>query len=186
MKCFPNPVTDTGKARSVLDYETDQQLLEGLKEAVLVDTGCGGSSSYNSTTAPPSSSASSSSVGGGIDDNTTAGSSSLALDPRADWVLQNYNPETTQTQTLQEEYHRLQTLRSYDLLDLSGNPNLERLTAMTSRMLHCPIAYVGTMDLGRYNILAGKGLGTLKNVHRKVCCVFLGVHVVFLCVCSTS
>ena len=87
-------------------------------------------------------------------------------------MLQNYDPETTQVQSLEDEYHRLQTLRSYDILDLSSNPTLERLTAMTSRMLHCPIAYVGTMDIGRYNILAGKGLGTLKNVHRKVCVMF--------------
>ena len=68
MMCFPNPVTDSGKARSILDYETDRQLLEGLKEAVVVNVDTTGTSSSSSTTATAplfSSSSSSPSTGGG-------------------------------------------------------------------------------------------------------------------------
>jgi len=132
--CSVQSPLEARSTRSVLDFETSEQLHDALREAVI---------------------------------GKASGTTSYSLDSQADWVLNGFNPDSTQRQTLEQEYHRLLTLKSYDLLDIESDQTLERITAMTARVLHCPIAYVGTMDLGRYNILAGKGLGTLKNVCRK-------------------
>jgi hypothetical protein len=66
-----------------------------------------------------------------------------------DWVLTNYDERNSEPQSLEEELRRLQTLRSYLVLDSEREHQFERLTALASRILDVPIALVSLVDLGR-------------------------------------
>jgi hypothetical protein len=57
-----------------------------------------------------------------------------------DWVLTQHDERKSEPQSLDEELHRLQVLRSYLILDSDRECPFERLTAFASRVLDAPIA----------------------------------------------
>lgn len=70
-------------------------------------------------------------------------------DEDLDWVLTNYDRTNSEPQSLDEELRRLQTLKSYLILDAERETQFERLTALAGRILNVPIALVSLVDLGR-------------------------------------
>ena len=51
------------------------------------------------------------------DEGSLSSAGTGQLDDELDWVLENYDPETTESQSLREELKRLLVLRSYLILD---------------------------------------------------------------------
>mmetsp|Transcript_20241 Transcript_20241/g.49642 ORF Transcript_20241/g.49642 Transcript_20241/m.49642 type:complete len:920 (+) Transcript_20241:32-2791(+) len=89
------------------------------------------------------------------------------LDPRLDWVLESYDEEATDAQTLDEELKRLLVLKSYLLLDSERQESFERITAIASRLFKCPMALISLVDLGRQWFLSNRGLGDVRETDRK-------------------
>ena len=82
-----------------------------------------------------------------------------------DWVLTNYDERNSEPQSLEEELKRLQTLRSYLVLDAEREAQFERLTALASRVLDVPIALVSLVDLGRQWFVSTNHQITQDDVH---------------------
>jgi hypothetical protein len=89
------------------------------------------------------------------------------LDTHQDWVLENFDPETTEPQTLEDELKRLLVLKSYLLLDEERKRSFERITGLAGKMMKCPIALIGLMDLGRQWFLSTRGMGEATEASRK-------------------
>lgn len=85
---------------------------------------------------------------------------------KMDWVLNNYDAESSVPQSLEEELARLQILRSYLILDSEREFPFERLTALASRILDVPIALVSLVDLGRQWFMSNRGLGDVRETPR--------------------
>lgn len=90
-----------------------------------------------------------------------------SLDPELDWVLENFDRETTEPQTLNEELQRLLVLKSYLVLDDERKQSFERITGLASRMFNCPMALVSLVDLGRQWFMSNRGLGETRETSRK-------------------
>lgn len=90
-----------------------------------------------------------------------------SLDPELDWVLENYDPETTEPQTLNDELQRLLVLKSYLVLDDERTQSFERITGLASRMFNCPMALISLVDLGRQWFMSNRGLGGVRETSRK-------------------
>jgi len=80
------------------------------------------------------------------------------LPENSDWVLTNYDPETTKDPSVQEEYERLRVLRSYMVLDVEPETVFEKFTAQATREFNAPIALVSLVDLGRQWFLSNNGV----------------------------
>lgn len=89
------------------------------------------------------------------------------LDPSLDWVLENFNKDTAEKQTLDEEMKRLLVLKSYLLLDSERRESFERITGLASRLFKCPMALISLVDLGRQWFLSNRGLGDVRETDRK-------------------
>jgi CheY-like chemotaxis protein/GAF domain-containing protein len=89
------------------------------------------------------------------------------LDPELDWVLDLYDTETTEAQSLREELKRLLVLKSYLLLDSERQESFERITGLASRIFKCPIALISLVDLGRQWFMSNRGLGDMRESDRK-------------------
>ena len=85
-----------------------------------------------------------------------------------DWVLTNYDVGTTEPQSIEEELLRLQTLQSYLRLDESADTELDRLTAMASRVFKTPIVLISLIDIGKQWFLSNHGLRDAKHGPRKI------------------
>jgi CheY-like chemotaxis protein/signal transduction histidine kinase len=85
-----------------------------------------------------------------------------------DWVLTNYDVGTTQPQSISQELHRLQVLKSYLILDTEREEAFERLTNMASRVFQVPIALVSLVDLGRQWFMSNHGLGDVRETPRSL------------------
>eukprot|EP00980_Cylindrotheca_fusiformis_P004043 scaffold880_cov132-Cylindrotheca_fusiformis.AAC.39 len=79
-----------------------------------------------------------------------------------DWVMKN----ASDPQSLEEELARLQTLRSYLILDSEREFPFERLTALAGRIFDAPIALVSLVDLGRQWFMSNRGLGDVRETPR--------------------
>ena len=90
------------------------------------------------------------------------------LDENWDWVLENYDAGTTNPQSIIQELHRLQVLKSYTILDQDREDAFERLTGMASRIFQVPIALVSLVDLGRQWFMSNLGLGDVRETPRKL------------------
>jgi GAF domain-containing protein len=90
------------------------------------------------------------------------------VDQKLDWVLENYDEETTEKQSLDHELHRLLVLKSYLLLDTETDAQFERVTGLASRLFKCPIALISLVDLGRQFFLSNRGLGDVRETPRKL------------------
>lgn len=85
-------------------------------------------------------------------------------DDDLDWVLTNYDEKNSEPQSLEEELKRLQTLRSYLVLDSERETQFERLTALASRVLDVPIALISLVDLGRQWFVSTENNKTIEGV----------------------
>jgi len=92
-----------------------------------------------------------------------------ALDPKLDWVLENYHKETTRPQTVEEEMRRLLVLKSYLVLDGKNtatnatSSTFEDITLEAQQRFDCPIVLISLIDLGRQWFLSNRGLP--EDVH---------------------
>jgi GAF domain-containing protein len=77
---------------------------------------------------------------------------------QVDLVLDSFDPETNEVQSMREELHRLQVLKSYFSLDQESEETFDRMTTMAARIFQAPIALVSLVDLGRQFFLSSKGL----------------------------
>ena len=84
-----------------------------------------------------------------------------------DWVLPNFDPETTNPQNMKEELRRLLVLKSYLILDSEREEAFDRITALASRIFDVPIALVSLVDLGRQWFMSNRGLGEVRSTPRK-------------------
>ena len=75
--------------------------------------------------------------------------------PKVDWVLKSPDPETTQVQSMNQELHRLQVLKSF--FRQGPDERLDRMTRMATRMFHTPMALVSLVDLGRQLCISSQG-----------------------------
>ena len=82
-----------------------------------------------------------------------------------DWVLSRYDPATQEPCSLKAEFHRLQALQSYDILD-GDDEALDRLTMIGAALFDAPFALITLVDVGRIWFLSSSGkLG--KGIPRK-------------------
>lgn len=75
----------------------------------------------------------------------------------SDWVLTNYDPETTKTPCIKDEFERLRVLRSYMILDVEPEMMFMKFTTMAMQEYNTPIALVSLVDLGRQWFLSNAG-----------------------------
>jgi hypothetical protein len=101
------------------------------------------------------------------DDSQSECSTVFEPDTDLDWMLSNFDEETSRMQTLDEELNRLQVLKSYLILDSEREANFERLTGLAARIFQVPIALVSLVDLGRQWFMSNKGLGDVRETPRK-------------------
>jgi CheY-like chemotaxis protein/signal transduction histidine kinase len=85
----------------------------------------------------------------------------------SDWVLPSFDPTSTEAQSMQEELHRLQVLKSYQLLDANPEESFERITGLAGRFFDVPIAVVSLVDIGRQWFMSNRGLGDVRETPRK-------------------
>ena len=84
-----------------------------------------------------------------------------------DWVLTNYDKETTKPLILEEELERLQVLKGYGILDAERDIVFDRITDMAARIFHVPIALVSLVDVGRQ--VSVSSIGELCDATRCSC-----------------
>ena len=93
--------------------------------------------------------------------SSTNSSSSKRRAPRAsptpDWVLDNYDPETTEKPNIEAEIRRLQALKTFRLLDQPVQVCYQRFTSLAARLFSTPIAALSLVDLGRTFFVAQTG-----------------------------
>mmetsp|Transcript_23736 Transcript_23736/g.34605 ORF Transcript_23736/g.34605 Transcript_23736/m.34605 type:complete len:962 (-) Transcript_23736:631-3516(-) len=85
-----------------------------------------------------------------------------------DWVMDNLDMETSCAQNINEETSRLQTLKSYGILESEREKSYERITALASRIFDVPIALVSFVDMGRQWFKSNRGLGDVRETPRDV------------------
>jgi len=97
------------------------------------------------------------------------------IDQKLDWVLENYDTDTTIQQTLEDELRRLLVLKSYLVLDTTDTEqnadsklDFEYITALACKELKCKIALISLVDLGRQWFLSNRGLRDVKETPRKL------------------
>lgn len=131
--------------RSVNDYSSADELRKALMSMGRPDSG--GSKTSGS--------------GNAEDDGNKEG-----VEKTLDWLLQIYDRDTTEPQSMREELARLTTLHSYLILDAEKEESFDRLTAILSRMYNVPIALVSLVDLGRQWFMSNRGLGNVRETAR--------------------
>jgi GAF domain-containing protein len=90
------------------------------------------------------------------------------VDPKLDWVLENYDEATTEKQSLSHELRRLLVLKSYLVLDIERKDSFEQLTALASKHFDCPICRISMVDLGRQWFLSIRGVDDTHETPRKL------------------
>jgi CheY-like chemotaxis protein/signal transduction histidine kinase len=85
----------------------------------------------------------------------------------SDWVLPSFDPASTEAQSMKEELHRLQVLKSYLILDADREESFERITGLAGRFFDVPIALVSLVDIGRQWFMSNRGLGDVRETPRQ-------------------
>eukprot|EP00980_Cylindrotheca_fusiformis_P000966 scaffold265_cov131-Cylindrotheca_fusiformis.AAC.1 len=92
-----------------------------------------------------------------------------ASDPSEyDWVLENYDKNTTEPQCLEDEMKRLLVLKSYLILDAEREEVFDTITGLTSRLMNCSISLVSLIDMGRQWFMSNQGLDVIRETPRKI------------------
>lgn len=84
-----------------------------------------------------------------------------------DWVLTNYDTETTEIQTMDDEVKRLQILKNYLILDSDREEVFEKITSNAALMFNVPIVLISLVDLGRQWFMSNHGLGNTRETPRR-------------------
>ena len=86
------------------------------------------------------------------------------------WMCQNFDQCTTNLDQIEveAELKRLESLKSYDVLDIDTDSSFERITALAARIFNVPICLVSIVDVGRQWFASNRGLGETKETERKV------------------
>lgn len=145
------------KSRSVVDYETEDALRKALMAVAAPKDDS--PSEDSKPQAAAGASASLETRNGNAEQNSNG--------KPLDWVLPNFDPENTETQSMKEELHRLQVLKSYLILDSEREEAFDRITGIASRFFDVPIALVSLVDLGRQWFMSNRGLGNVRETPRK-------------------
>ena len=148
------------RARSVNDFDTTDGLRHALKhseaQVAFIDVGRDFPRALlGSTLGLPRD-----------DDSQSECSTVFEPDTDLDWMLSNFDEDTSRVQTLDEELKRLQVLKSYLILDSEREANFERLTGLAARIFKVPIALVSLIDIGRQWFMSNKGLGDVRETPR--------------------
>jgi CheY-like chemotaxis protein len=155
-------VPDCRTGRSVNDYTTTEDLKDALlfmgQKPSVPDEGCG-----LGTVAPePDVSIDDTdvidAVGNPVDED---------LNTNLDWIVEGYDPETSNQPNLATELRRLAVLKSYRLIGQGREVAYERLCSLTSRIFKVPMTLVSVIDLGRQYYLSTRGLGDVHEGPRK-------------------
>jgi hypothetical protein len=142
------------KSRSVVDYETEDALRKALMSVAAPKD------DSPSEDAKPKAAASASASA------ETSNGNNAEQHPNGkplDWVLPSFDPENTEVQSMKEELHRLQVLKSYLILDSEREEAFDRITGIASRFFDVPIALVSLVDLGRQWFMSNRGLGNVQR-----------------------
>jgi hypothetical protein len=150
------------KSRSVVDYETEDALRKALMSVAAPkdDSPMDDSPSEDSKPQAAASASAETSNGKVYAEQQSNGKP-------LDWVLPSFDPENTEVQSMKEELHRLQVLKSYLILDSEREEAFDRITGIASRFFDVPIALVSLVDLGRQWFMSNRGLGSVRETPRK-------------------
>jgi CheY-like chemotaxis protein len=88
------------------------------------------------------------------------------LHQKLEWVLPQFDPATTNEESVEEELKRLQAVQSYLLLDSQREEAFDRITALAARIFDAPMAVVSLIDLGRQWLISYEGIDC-QELHRK-------------------
>ncbi|KAL7558581.1 hypothetical protein ACA910_016203 [Epithemia clementina (nom. ined.)] len=91
------------------------------------------------------------------DDPLLLKTSSSSFQP-VEWTLPLVDPETSEPQTMEQEFQRLQVLQSYFILDAQGEVEFDRITQHAAKLFQVPIALISLVDLGRQWLLSKVGI----------------------------
>lgn len=150
------------KPRSVVDYETEDDLRKALMSNNTSSDDSNGSAPPAANTDATADAAAKAAVDPDLPPQPQAGEQPL------DWILTNFDTENTEVQSMKEELHRLQVLKSYLILDDEREQAFERITGLASRFFDVPIALVSLVDLGRQWFMSNRGLGDIREAPRKL------------------
>jgi hypothetical protein len=152
------------KSRSVVDYETE----DALRKALMAVAAPKDDSPSEDAKPPAAAAVASTSL------ETRNGNADAEQPPNGkqsdkplDWVLPSFDPENTEVQSMKDELHRLQVLKSYLVLDSEREEAFDRITGIASRFFDVPIALVSLVDLGRQWFMSNRGLGSVRETPRK-------------------
>jgi signal transduction histidine kinase len=84
-----------------------------------------------------------------------------SADPQPDWVLENYDSQTTERPNIETEIRRLQALKSFHMLDQPVEDCYQRFASLAARMFRTPMAAICLVDLGRTWFVASTGFSPL-------------------------
>lgn len=148
----PHPVrkvSDTGPCTAALD---------ALEEDI--------NSFFNDNETAGTSSSSSSSGSAWSDD---LNDSSMVLDSRFDWVLGEHDVDNSFVQTIEDEFHRLKNLKSYNVLENKHeDKHFDRVTGLCCRIFGVPISLVSLIDMGRQWFFSNQGLEGVDETARNI------------------
>jgi hypothetical protein len=153
--------------RSVVDYDTDEQLREAMLSFLsdIEDENTGSCSAQLTA------------LLGDIQDGQPVQKVVRSADLQAelssicDWVFPTFDSETTNPQTVHDEFVRIQNLKSYWILDSKREEAFDRITQLASRIFDVPVAMVTLVDLGRQFYMSTHGfdkygLEDLRDIKR--------------------
>lgn len=152
--------------RTVNDFDSPEELSQALKSMTLTRSK-NIDGQYISFKSPEVDEGQSENISAPSDPEAP-GNQPQKLDPKLDWVLENYEESTTETQSLDDELQRLLVLKSYLLLDSERREAFERVTGLASRIFKCPMALISLVDVGRQWFMSNRGLGDTRETPRKM------------------
>eukprot|EP00980_Cylindrotheca_fusiformis_P004055 scaffold880_cov132-Cylindrotheca_fusiformis.AAC.51 len=150
-------VPETRTGRSVADYDSEEALREALHSM---------GRQRLSKVSPPIT-VSDRPVANAETIDSVRGILADDLESNLDWVVDNYDKETSHSRDVEAELRRLAVLKSYRLIGSGKNASFERLVSMASRVMKCPMAQLSVIDLGRTYYLAARGVGKVEDRPRK-------------------
>lgn len=183
--------TNEGPNRSVVDYDTEEQLREAMYSFMYdSDDDIDPLLDMNDTNDAQNSS------GRNCNSNCSAQLSALMKDiyedihqplqkmsktcdnvhqelvDRSDWIIPAIDLEEYHPQTVYDEVHRLQALKTFDIVDSVREVAFDRITSLASRIFDVPLSMVSLVDLGRQFYMSNHGfdkygLHDMRDLPRK-------------------
>jgi CheY-like chemotaxis protein len=89
------------------------------------------------------------------------------LNTNLDWIVEGYDPETSNEPNLATELRRLAVLKSYRLIGQERVVAYERLCSLATRIFKVPMTLISAIDLDRQHYLSTRGMGDAQEGPRK-------------------